>query len=278
MGQQRRAGFSGDRPVEGGSEVVDIGFHIDRSAVDLFGGHVFGRALDAGFDGSEGAALAEVDEHGIAVCIDDDVIGFQVGMREALAVHMVDGLCDLREDIEDFDGMYRPILLEGLAWGEFHQQSHFDDIEQFADFLEGVNFTKIGVVGFRADVHFVGDLLEVAVVFVALTDDAFEAEDASRPFLSDFPDRASRAGAENADHLKAGQAKCSSCRSLSHRLPVLPCLWQLWRGVFFERYAAVQDTEPLYTSNDTRDFPWRQENAGLEKKKAYFSAHVDSRC
>jgi len=88
-------------PVHGGAEVEDVGGGGQRAAGDLFRGDVIGGALNALFDGAGGTGLAEVDDFDGAVFVDEDVVGFDVGMDVAEAVHGREAAGDLEEDLNE---------------------------------------------------------------------------------------------------------------------------------------------------------------------------------
>ncbi len=194
----------GDAPVEGGAEVEDIGGGGESTASNLLGGDVIGGALDALLDGADGTGLAEVDDFYSLAVVDEDVVGFDVGMDVALAVQGGEALGDLDEDFDEGVEGVGALGVEGGAVEEFHKEVEFGDAEHFAAFDEAEGFAEVGVIELGSDGEFLFGLFKKAVVFGGAADDAFEGVDLSGAFFGDGVDGGSRPVAEAGKDFEVG--------------------------------------------------------------------------
>ncbi len=163
----------GDTPVHGGAKIEDVGGWGERSAADLFGGDVVRGALDAGFNGTDGTGLAEVDDFGFVLLVDEDVVGFDIGVDVTNAVHGGESTSDLDEDVDEGGEVVGTLDVEGLAVEEFHEEIELGDFEHFPFADHADAFAEGGVVELGGDGEFLFGLLEEAVVVGGLSEDAF---------------------------------------------------------------------------------------------------------
>ena len=78
----------GEQAIHGGAEVVDVGAFVDHLVFVRFGGHVLGRPLDAALGLALDPGQAKVDDLHVAGTAEHDVVGLQVGVVDAAAVHV----------------------------------------------------------------------------------------------------------------------------------------------------------------------------------------------
>ena len=129
LGYQGGDIFAGEGPVHAGAEVEDIGGAAEGFALDLFGGDVIRGALNAGLDGADAAALAQVDDTNRAVFGDNDIVRLDVTMDKTVMVHAVKALGDHAEDQQQIQEAVAGGLLERGAGAILHKQEYLVDLQ-----------------------------------------------------------------------------------------------------------------------------------------------------
>ncbi len=123
----------------------DFRGHVGRRAAELFGG--FGRA----------AGEAEVDELDCAEVVDEDVGEFEVAVRDALQVQVLDGVEDLDEDAVGFV-VGQPLVLALAA--ELRERGRAAELEDEVDLrqprLRGSRFRGASGTGRCSDARRAG--------------------------------------------------------------------------------------------------------------------------
>ena len=123
---RRRLGLEGQAPgeqlVEDDADRVEVAARVERIAARLLGAHVLGRAADdAGARDARllrvGADLreAEVDDlHEVAARahrLEDDVLGLEIAVDDALVVRFGERRERLAQDVDDAPEGQRPLLV-----------------------------------------------------------------------------------------------------------------------------------------------------------------------
>ena len=134
--------------------------------IDLFGGDVIRRALDAFLDGANSTRLPEVDHPHHSAVAAQDVVGLNVAMGIPQRVHGSQPLGGLEERIDDLVDGAGAADFQRLAFDQFHQQKRFGDLYQQALVdLQFKRFAKIGVRELAADLELGLHLLDETQVF-----------------------------------------------------------------------------------------------------------------
>lgn len=190
LGNQGRHVLARQGPVHGRAEIENVGFGAEGLSPNLFGRDVVGGSLDARLDGTDGAALTQVDDLDRSGLADEDIIGLDVAVDVALLVQGVEACGDHAKDQQDVAQAQGCALFEGLAVEVFHGQEQFPDAEHAADFLEFIAFSDVRVVDLLGNVVLVFGLLEDTLILGSFVDQAFEGDDTAVFLIGCQVDRA----------------------------------------------------------------------------------------
>jgi len=168
---------TGERPVDGCAEVVDIGCGCDFASMDLFGGDVIDGALYSFLDGSDSAGLSEVDDFGHVVFGDDDVVGLHVGMDVPGVVHIEQCVGDLLKDFGGITEGCGGLFIQRPPIDEFHDEKEFGDSDEFSIFDDAFDVSQFGMFESGSDLKFDFGLIEEALIFFGAFFDVFEGPD-----------------------------------------------------------------------------------------------------
>ncbi len=116
-------GLSAEHVIEEAAELVDVGALVPVRAVRLLGRHVGGRPDRLAAPGHDRAVVElrepEVDDVGVAVRSDEDVVGLEVPVKDALLVRVLDRARHVAHDLEALEEA-GAVLLERAALDELH--------------------------------------------------------------------------------------------------------------------------------------------------------------
>ena len=144
---------------------------------DLFRGDVVGGALNTGFYGSQGAALAQVDDADGAVFGDDNVVWFDVAVKKSGTVHTIKPIGNHPENKQKVQKTTAGTLLKTDSGAVFHQQHDLPGLHMTFFAADFVNLANIRMVDLFTHLVFVFDLFDHSLIFAFLANDMLERID-----------------------------------------------------------------------------------------------------
>lgn len=185
-GNYRGIGAAGQRPIECRTEIKDVCGGRERLPLHLLRGDVIRRSLDARLAKTDGATLAEVDDFDAAIEGLQDVVGLDIRVQEAEAVHVLQSFGDLDEQRHRLVDIFGARFIEAHAVDEFHDDLDFDEAEHAADAFQFYRSAKIGMCKLTGDFIFLDGLIEKTCILACVAKDALEGEGLARFLANDL--------------------------------------------------------------------------------------------
>ena len=166
----------------------------------LFRGDVLRRALDAVLGLALDTGQAEVDDFHVAGPAEQDVVGLEVAVVDAAAVHVDHAVGHALEDLHHHRQRDARAGVQGLAVDVFDEQVGLADAEHpVLDRFQGVDLDEVGVFEHLGDAEFVLGLFEELLVVGTVDGHDLEGVVLAVGGAADVKDLAVGAGAERAD-------------------------------------------------------------------------------
>ena len=174
----------------------------------MYSGVPWTRSLDLALD----AGQAEVDDLHVAGSAEQDVVGLEVAVIDAAAVHVDHAVGHALEDLHQQRQRQRRAGVQRLAVDVLDEQVRLADAEHpVLDRLQGVDLDEVGVVEHLGDAELVLGLFEVLLVFGPADGDDFEGVVLAVGGAADVEDLAVGARAERPDDLEFADPQFAHC-------------------------------------------------------------------